>query len=62
MLWSDGGGGLLSLSPFGHKIRQGLGLDRRLGHIGYVKPHELECPLRDPSRGEIVPNNFSKPK
>jgi hypothetical protein len=63
MLLSDRGGGrLLSLGPFGHRIRQGLGLDRRLGHVGYVEPHELECPLGDPCRGEMVPDNFSELK
>jgi hypothetical protein len=55
-------GGVLSLGPFDHKICQGLGLDCHLGHIGYVDPHELECPLGDPSRGEMVPDNFSEPK
>jgi hypothetical protein len=53
---------LLSLSSYGHKLRQGLGLDHRLGYVGYVEPHELECPLGDPSRGEMVPDNFSEPK
>jgi hypothetical protein len=55
-------GGLLSLGPFGHKICQGLGLDRRLGHVGYVKSHKLECPLGDPSRGESVTDNFYEPE
>jgi hypothetical protein len=44
----------LSLSPFGYKIRQGLGLDHYLGHVGYGEPHELEFPL-------TVPSNFSDP-
>jgi hypothetical protein len=44
--------GLLSLGPFGHKIHQGMGFDCCLGHVGYVEPHELECLLGDPSRGE----------
>jgi hypothetical protein len=61
MLLSDQGG-LLSPGPFGHKIHQGLGHDRRLGHVGYVEPHELERPLGYPSRGETVPYNFSEPK
>jgi hypothetical protein len=39
-----------------------MGLDRRLWHVGYVKRHKLECPLGDPSRGEIVSNNFPNPK
>jgi hypothetical protein len=54
-------GGLLSLGPFGHGIYQGLGLDHRLGYVGYVKSHKLECPFGDPSRGESVPDNFSEP-
>jgi hypothetical protein len=58
----EGGGGLLSLGPFSHKICQGLGLDRRLGHASYIDPHELECLLGDPSRGNMVLHNFSKPK
>jgi hypothetical protein len=55
-------GALLSHSPFDHKIGQGLGLDHHLGHIGYVEARELECPLADPSRGEMVPDNFPEPK
>jgi hypothetical protein len=53
---------LLSLGPFGYKIRQGLGLDHHLGHIGYVELDELECPFGNPSHGEMVPDNFSEPK
>jgi hypothetical protein len=49
MLLSNWGVRLLSLGPFGYKIYQGLGLDCCLGHIGYVEPHELECPF------EILP-------
>jgi hypothetical protein len=55
-------GWLLSLASFSHKIRQGLGLDHHLGHVGYVEPHKPKCLVADPSRGELVPNNFSKPK
>jgi hypothetical protein len=33
-----------------------------LGDVGYVMPHELECPLGDPPSGKMVPNNFSKPE
>jgi hypothetical protein len=55
-------GWLLSLSPFSHKVCQGLGIDRCLGYVGYVEPHELECPLGDPSCGATVLKNFSKPK
>jgi hypothetical protein len=33
-----------------------------LGYVGYIEPHELECPLGDPSYGEMVPDNFSEPK
>jgi hypothetical protein len=62
MLLSDWGWGLLSLGPFGYRIHQGLGLDRCLGHVGYVEPHELECPLGDPSPGMTVPDNFSDAK
>jgi hypothetical protein len=62
MLLSDLGGRLLSLSPFSHKTRQGLVLDRHLGYVGYVKPHKLKCPLGDPSRGKPIPDNFSEPK
>jgi hypothetical protein len=52
----------VSLGPFGHKIRQGLGLDCRLRARRLCRANELECPLGDPSRGEMVPDNFSKPK
>jgi hypothetical protein len=34
VLLGDGGGGLLSLRPFGHEIHQGMGLDRHLGDVG----------------------------
>jgi hypothetical protein len=54
-------GGLLSLSPFRHKIRQGLGLNRYLGDICYVEPHELECPLGNPPRCKTVLDNFPSP-
>jgi hypothetical protein len=53
---------LQSLGPFGYKIRFGLGLDHHFGHVGYVVPHELEWPFGDPSHGETVLDNFSKPK
>jgi hypothetical protein len=56
------GGGLLSLAPFGHKVCQGLGFDRRLGYILHVEPHKLEHPLGNPSRGELIPDKFSEPK
>jgi hypothetical protein len=64
MLLSDWGGGvwLLSLSPFSYKIHHGLGLDYHLGHIGYAEPHRLKYPFGDPSRGKMVPENFSEPK
>jgi hypothetical protein len=62
MLLSGLEGRLLSLSPFGHKNLLGLGLDRHLGHVGYVEPHKLKCPLGDPSRGESIPDNFFDPK
>jgi hypothetical protein len=52
LLSGPGEGWLLSLDPFGHKIYQGLGLDCYFGHVGYVEPHDLECPLGNPSRGE----------
>jgi hypothetical protein len=60
MLLGDRGG--LSLGPFGYKIYQGLGLDHCLRYVGYVKPHKLECPLDDPPRGELIPDDFSEPK
>jgi hypothetical protein len=53
---------MLSLGPFVYKIRQGLGLDHHFIHLGYVEPHELECPFGDPSHGDTVPDNFSEPK
>jgi hypothetical protein len=62
MFFSDRVWRLLSLGPFSKKIRQSLGLDRRLWHVGYVEPHELECPLGEPSHGETVPDNFSESK
>jgi hypothetical protein len=52
---------VLCLGPFGHKIRQSLGLDRLLWDIGYVEPHELEGSLGDPPRGETISNNFLEP-
>jgi hypothetical protein len=52
---------LLCFRPFRHEIRQCLGFDCRLGKIRYVKPHELESPLGNPSRGEVVPDNFPEP-
>jgi hypothetical protein len=61
MLLSDRGW-LLSLGPCSHKICQGLGLNCRLGHVGCVEPHKLKFPLGDPSHGETVLDNFSKPK
>jgi hypothetical protein len=51
---------LLYFCPFCHKICERLRLDCRLWAIHYVKPHEFENPLGDPSRGEAIPNNFSK--
>jgi hypothetical protein len=57
MLLSDWGLQQLSLGPFGYKICQGLVLDCRLGHIGYVEPQ-----FGDPSCGETVPDNLSEPK
>jgi hypothetical protein len=57
-----GGGGLPSLSPFTHKVRQGLGFDCRLGYVCHVEAHKLKCPLGNPSRGESIPDNFSEPK
>jgi hypothetical protein len=62
MLLRDRVGRLLSLGLFGRKICQGLGLDDHLWYIGYIEAHKLECPLGDPSYGETVPDNFSKPK
>jgi hypothetical protein len=62
MLLGVRGRRLLGLGPFDQKIYQGLGLDRRLGHIHYVDPHKLERPLGDPSRGESIPNDFSETK
>jgi hypothetical protein len=60
--WGGGrGAGLLCIGPFGHEIPQSLGLDRRLWDIGYVKPHELQSPLGDPSHGEMVSDNFPEP-
>jgi hypothetical protein len=32
------------------------------GYVGHVEPHELECPLGDPSCGETVPDIFFEPK
>jgi hypothetical protein len=62
MLLSVWGRRLLGLGPFGQKIWQGLGLDRRLEHIRYVKPHKLKRPHGDPSPGESSPNDFSETK
>jgi hypothetical protein len=60
--WVIEGGQLLSLSPLGHKICQYLGLDHRLGDVGYVEHHELEHPFGNPPHGETVFDNFPKPK
>jgi hypothetical protein len=54
-------GGGVSLGPFSHEIRYSLGLDCRLGDIGYIELHELEGPLGGPPRGETVSNNFPEP-
>jgi hypothetical protein len=54
-------GGVLSLSLFSHKVCQSLGLDRHLGDVGYVKPHELESPFGDPPHHETVLDNFPEP-
>jgi hypothetical protein len=62
MLLGDRGGGVLILGLFGHKICQGLGLDRHLRYVGYVERHKLEWPLGDLSHGELIPDNFSQPK
>jgi hypothetical protein len=56
-----GGGGLLCLSPFHHEVCQSLGLDGCLRDLGYVKPHELESPLGDPSRGEAISEDLLEP-
>jgi hypothetical protein len=61
MLWCSWVTGGMCLGPFSHEICQGLGLDCRLGGVGYVEPHELECPLSDPPRGETVLDNFLEP-
>jgi hypothetical protein len=61
VLLGDRGEWLLRLDPFTHEIRQSLGLDRHLWDIGYVKPHELESPLGNPSHGKAVSNIFSEP-
>jgi hypothetical protein len=55
------GGGLLCLRPFHHEVCQSLGLDGCLWDLGYVKPHELESPLGDPSRGEAISEDFPEP-
>jgi hypothetical protein len=54
VLLGDRGKRLLCLDPFTHEIHQSLGLDHHLWDIGYVKLHELESPLGNPSRGEAV--------
>jgi hypothetical protein len=53
---------LLSPDRLGHQIRKSVGLDRHLGYLGYVKPLELKSPLGDPTRGEMVPDDFAEPK
>jgi hypothetical protein len=45
----------------GHKVHQGLGLDRCLRDLCYVEPHELESTLGNPSHAEAVSNNFPNP-
>jgi hypothetical protein len=52
---------LLSFGPFHHEVRQGLGLDHHLWDVCYIEPHELKGPLNNPSRGEVVSDNFLKP-
>jgi hypothetical protein len=47
---------LLCFCLFHHEICQCLGLDCRLRAISYVKTHELESQLGNPSRGEAVPD------
>jgi hypothetical protein len=51
----------LYFGPFHHKVHQRLGLDCCLLDICYVKPHELESPLGNPSHREAVPDNFPEP-
>jgi hypothetical protein len=60
MLLGVQGRRLLGLGLFGQKICQGLGLDRCLGQIRYVDPHNLKRPLGDPSHGKLIPNDFSE--
>jgi hypothetical protein len=40
----------------------GLELLSHLGHMHYVEPHKLECPLGNPSSGESNPDDFSETK
>jgi hypothetical protein len=61
MLPGHWGRQLLCFYQFRHEIRQCPGFDCRLEDVHYVKPHELESPLGNPSRGEAVPNNFFEP-
>jgi hypothetical protein len=62
VLLGDRGWRLLSPDRLGHQIRKSVGLDRHLGYLGYVKPLELKSPLGDPTRGEMVPDDFAEPK
>ena len=54
MLYLDGGGGDLLLSPLCHEISEDLVHDRGAGGIGDVKAHELESPLGDTVGGLSV--------
>jgi hypothetical protein len=52
---------LLCLGPFRHEVRQSLEFECHFWHVGYVKPHELESPLGNPSHGEAISNNLPEP-
>jgi hypothetical protein len=52
---------LLCFGPFHHEGRQSLRLDFHLWDICYVEPNGLESRFGNPSRGEVVPDNFSEP-
>jgi hypothetical protein len=52
---------LFCFCPFCHKVYQCMGHDCHLWDIRYVKIHEFESSLDNPSCGEAVPNNFPEP-
>jgi hypothetical protein len=50
----------LHLRPLGHKVREYLGLDHTVRSIHDILPHQLKCPLCNPSFGLGVLDDLPK--